>query len=472
MNTKTILRLLPLLLLSALLSSCNKHPKYTIGTSLAGSGDWSAKLYREIKAACYQRPGVTLDFHDAHDDSKLQAQQIDSMIDAHVDLIIVSPSSFQYSSNVLQRAKEAGIPVILVDRQTDSPDYTAYIGRDDEQLGRMIGNYIGRTHTGKNINILEVAGKTTSSPSIGRGRGLREAIAKYPNLHIVATTGGSWKPDSVFENSLEFLRAHPNLHFDCVVGQSDNCAMNMRRAIEVTGGHPGVSYYGIDGLPGPKGGLQMVMDGKMEATVINPTRGFQVIDLAMRILKGKPYKHITLLHTAVVDKNNISVVMNQQELISDQEKQLDKQNSMLLRFYEQFKHQQIYLILNAVILLLIALSFYLYHRMTVLGRRQTIRLVTLQLQHYMKDQERQGHLTMKNDEYDDAENNFMSVLFEIILKNINDPNLNAQTIADEMSISQEKLISTLKLTTNTTVDQTIDLTRNFVIQKKVETNFV
>lgn len=210
----------------------------------------------------------------------------------------------------------------------------------------------------------------------------------------MATVGETWKPDSVTERGKEFLRRHPNLKFDCVVGQSDNCAMSMRKAIEQTGGHHGVTYYGIDGLPGPKAGLQMVKDGKMEATVINPTRGFQVVALAMHILSGSPYKRINLLHTAVVDKTNIGVVMNQQELINDQKKQLKKQNNMLLHFYEQHKHQQVYLLLNVIIVLLIAFSFYLYHRMTVLSRQQVIKLVTLHLQHYMQVQALQGRLTM------------------------------------------------------------------------------
>lgn len=55
----------------------------------------------------------------------------------------------------------------------------------------------------------------------------------------------------------------------------------------------------------------MVKEGKMEATVINPTRGFQVVDLAKNILEGKPYKRINILNTAVVDKSNIDVVMTQ-----------------------------------------------------------------------------------------------------------------------------------------------------------------
>lgn len=143
MNRKVILKLLPLLLLTALLSGCNRQPKYVIGASLAGAGDWSTKLYGEIKTACYLRPNVTLDFRSAGEDNKLQEEQIDSMINAHVDLIIISPGIFRDDSRMLQRAKAAGIPVIVVDRQNNSPDYTAYIGRNDEQLGRMIGNYLG-----------------------------------------------------------------------------------------------------------------------------------------------------------------------------------------------------------------------------------------------------------------------------------------------------------------------------------------
>lgn len=473
MNRKVILKLLPLLLLTALLSGCNRQPKYVIGASLAGAGDWSAKLYSEIKTACYLRPNVTLDFRSAGEDNKLQEEQVDSMIKAHVNLIIISPSLFRNESHMLQRAKAANIPVIVVDRQIDSPYYTAFIGRDDEQLGRMMGNYIGQTRKGETTNILEISGSPGSSPSIDRGRGLREAIAKYPNLHIVATIGGTWNPDSITARGKEFLRTHPNLKFDYVAGQSDNCAMSMRKAIEQTGGHKGVRYIGINGLPGPKGGLQMVKEGKMEATVINPTRGFQVVDLAKNILEGKPYKRINILNTAVVDKSNIDVVMNQQELINDQEKQLNKQNNMLLHFYEQYKHQLVCFLLNVIIVLLIAFSFYLYHRMTVLSRQQVFKLVTLHLQHYMQVQALQGRLTMSDAyEYDNAESHFMSVLFETILKHINDTSLNTNTIAEEMGISPQKLTATLKGIANTTVDQAIAITRKFVALNKVKTNFV
>lgn len=469
MNRKVILKLLPLLLLTALLSGCNRQPKYVIGASLAGAGDWTAKLYDEIKAACYQYPNAVLDIHIAHENSKLQEEQVDSMIKAHVNLIIISPSLFRNESRMLQRAKAANIPVIVVDRQIDSPYYTAFIGRDDEQLGRMIGNYLGQARRGKPTAILEVSGSPGSSPSIDRSRGFRQAIAKYPNLHIVATIGGTWNPDSITARGKEFLRTHPNLKFDYVAGQSDNCAMSMRKAIEQTGGHKGVRYIGIDGLPGPKGGLQMVKEGKMEATVINPTRGFQVVDLAMHILSGSPYKRINLLHTAIVDKSNIDVVMTQNEMVHDQKEQLDRQNNLLIHFFERFKHQQIDIALNIVILILLIVSFIFFYRITVLSKQMIVKEVTLRLEHYMEMQMMQSRQNLSNKEvYDSAESHFMNVLIATIMNNIKDPHLDAVTIATSMGISTEQLNSTIKRVSNASLKQIIKITQKFVDERRVK----
>ena len=469
MNTKTILRLLPLLLLIGLISSCDRQPRIVIGASMGGSGDWSNKLYDEIKTASLQRRGVTIDFRLAHEDYALQERQVDSLIDAHVDILIISPSAYECDARMLRRAKAAGIPVVIVDRQTKSKEYTAYIGRDDEQLGRMMGDYLGKVRRGSPTNILEVAGGPYSSPTIDRGRGFREAIAKYPNLHIVATVGNSWKPDSITKRGVEFLQKHPNIRFNCVVGQSDICAMSMRKAIEQVGGHKGVEYYGVDGLPGPKGGLKMVQEGKLEATVINPTRGFQVVDLAMRILNGKPYKRTNLLHTTVVDKDNIDVVMTQDEMIRDQQKQLDMQNNMILHFYEQYKHQRIYLIPNAIILVLVIVSFVFFHRITVLSRQMIVKEVTLRLEHYMELQTLQSRQGLSdNKTYDTAESHFMKVLIGVIMSHINEPGLNAVVIAGSMGITPKQLTSTLKRISHASLDQIIAITRKFVTERKVK----
>lgn len=115
MNKKLFI-LTPLIILLLLLTGCNEK-RTVIGLSLAGSGDWSQKLYEEIKVACYQYPDVQLDYYDAEENVQLQEKQLNKLIDKHVSLIICSPRIKDGFNDELTRAKEAGIPVIIVDRK-------------------------------------------------------------------------------------------------------------------------------------------------------------------------------------------------------------------------------------------------------------------------------------------------------------------------------------------------------------------
>lgn len=213
----------------------------------------------------------------------------------------------------------------------------------------------------------------------------------------------------------------------------------------------------------------MVKEGKMEATVINPTRGFQVVDLAKNILEGKPYKRINILNTAVVDKSNIDVVMTQNEMVHDQKEQLDRQNNLLIHFFERFKHQQIDIALNIVILILLIVSFIFFYRITVLSKQMIVKEVTLRLEHYMEMQMMQSRQNLSNKEvYNSAESHFMNVLIATIMNNIKDPHLDAMTIATSMGISTEQLTSTIKRVSNASLKQIIKITQKFVDERRVK----
>lgn len=359
MKKTSALLLIPILLIAMLLTSCGNYRKVTIGLSMAGTGDWSHQLYEEVKIACMQYPGVRLKVTNAYESHDLQERQIDSLIDAHVDAIILAPHDYDGYEHVLRRAKDAGIPVILVDRKVKSDDYTAYIGRDDEHIGYMMGKYIALQRKGKPTNIVEMNGLPRTSPAMDRAKGFHKAIAQYPNLHIVGTAAQSWQPDSVRAQAIQFLATHPNLHIDCVYGHNDDNAMIMRDVINQTGRYPGVKYYGIDGLPRKGCGLTMVRQGKLEATVISPTRGYLVVEEVMQILDGKPYKRITNLSTSIVDRSNIDVVGTQTILMEEEMKMLSKQNNLIMRFYDKYKSIHVYMVLNAVILLLVIFSFFI-----------------------------------------------------------------------------------------------------------------
>jgi ABC-type sugar transport system substrate-binding protein len=145
----------------------------------------------------------------------------------------------------------------------------------------------------------------------------------------VGTAAQSWQPDSVRAQAIQFLATHPNLHIDCVYGHNDDNTMIMRDVISQTGRYSNVKYYGTDGLPRKDGGLAMVQQGKLEATVICPTRGFLVVEEVMRILDGKPYKRITDLSTSIVDRSNIDVVGTQTILMEDQMKRCRSRTTSL-----------------------------------------------------------------------------------------------------------------------------------------------
>lgn len=195
---------------------------------------------------------------------------------------------------------------------------------------------------------------------------------------------------------------------------------------------------------------------------------FPSSDLAKNILEGKPYKRINILNTAVVDKSNIDVVMTQNEMVHDQKEQLDRENNLLIHFFERFKHQQIDIALNIVILILLIVRA-IFYRITVLSKQMIVKEVTLRLEHYMEMQMMQSRQNLSNKEvYDSAESHFMNVLIATIMNNIKDPHLDAVTIATSMGISTEQLTSTIKRVSNASLKQIIKITQKFVDERRVK----
>ncbi|MBQ9469661.1 MAG: substrate-binding domain-containing protein, partial [Bacteroidales bacterium] len=140
-------RLLPFIVVAAIvftLAACGGHKaRYTIGVSQCSSDIWRNKLINELETANYSRDDeVALRIVSANDDDQRQIAQIDSLIAVGVDLLIVSPNQVSTISPAIDRAYQKGIKVILFDRKTDSPNYTAFMGADNYAVGRAMGEYI------------------------------------------------------------------------------------------------------------------------------------------------------------------------------------------------------------------------------------------------------------------------------------------------------------------------------------------
>ncbi len=360
----TILTIVVSTIAATLLVACSGSEKrYRIGVSQCSADIWRDKQNAELRMAAYFHENVELRFAAAYDNDERQIQQIDSLVDEGIDLLIVAPNQVATISPAIDRAFDKGLPVIVFERKTNSHKYTAYIGADNYEMGRMMGEYIVTRLKGHGT-VMELMGLKGSSPAIERHKGLREAIALHPGIEVVATLQGDWTEPTAYNIVKDWKDTHPDIPIDLVFGMNDRSAMGARRAFEEHGG-PLPLFCGIDGLPGENGGIRLVRDSLLDASYIYPTHGDQLIQLAVDILEHKPYDKEKLLMSALVTKDNASVLLMENEEIVRQSAYLDELHEKANDYLQKLDTQRLVTLfaIGFVVLLLIAASaLYLYFR--------------------------------------------------------------------------------------------------------------
>ena len=354
--------------LTLVFSACsdNNVKKYVIGVSQCSEDIWRDKLNNELVMSTYQHDNVTLKFASANDNDRLQKQQIEQFIKEGVNLLIVSPNQIHTISSVIDKAYDAGIPVILFDRKTDSRKYTAFIGADNYEAGHEIGYFIGQQLEGKG-NIAEICGLQASSPAIERNRGFMDALKDYSGIKVIARKHGDWVKESGVM-AMDSVLSQTKEPIQYVFAQNDRMALGALQSIKK---HKikGIRIVGIDALPVPGGGMENVRDGNLEASYIYPTRGDSVMQLALNILEKKPYKRDNYLKGALVTKANANVLLMQNEEMNKQTARLNALHGKVDTYLVQYNHQKMYIVLFSIILfLLIGIMVYIYR--TILMKRR------------------------------------------------------------------------------------------------------
>lgn len=354
--------------LTLVFSACsdNNVKKYVIGVSQCSEDIWRDKLNNELVMSTYQHDNVTLKFASANDNDRLQKQQIEQFIKEGVNLLIVSPNQIHTISSVIDKAYDAGIPVILFDRKTDSRKYTAFIGADNYEAGHEIGYFIGQQLEGKG-NIAEICGLQASSPAIERNRGFMDALKDFSGIKVIARKHGDWVKESGVM-AMDSVLSQTKEPIQYVFAQNDRMALGALQSIKK---HKvkGIRIVGIDALPVPGGGMENVRDGNLEASYIYPTRGDSVMQLALNILEKKPYKRDNYLKGALVTKANANVLLMQNEEMNKQTARLNALHGKVDTYLVQYNHQKMYIVLFSIILLLlIGIMVYIYR--TILMKRR------------------------------------------------------------------------------------------------------
>lgn len=249
-----------------------------------------------IRAA--KEAGIELIYKNAEQSQEKQVEIIREFIREKVDVIVLAPKTETGWEEVLLEAKQAGIPVILSDREvrvSDDTLWTAYIGSDMVEEGRRAARWLVSEMTEKDhYRIVELQGTRNSAPALGRKKGFEEYIRDYPRFSILASYYGDFTLEGGKGIMREALK-HYGEQIDIVYAHNDDMALGAIEAIEEYGLEPGqdIVLISIDAtLPA----FKTMVAGKLNMAVeCNPLLGPQLMKAVKDLMEGKelPMKVIT-----------------------------------------------------------------------------------------------------------------------------------------------------------------------------------
>lgn len=296
----------------ALLTGCtpkDNEPhktKFVIGMSQCNLGEpWRVQMNKDIEeAAKAHESEITLILKDAQNKSETQQAQVRELIQQGVNLIIISPRESRPLTKPVEEAMDAKIPVIVLDRNVETENYTCFIGSDNVKIGQEAGKYVAKLLGGKG-KIVELKGLQTTKPGQDRHNGFMEGI-KGTQIKVIFEVDCQWLEGKARDEMASALARFPNDgDIDLVYGHNDPSAHGAYRAVqqEGKGREKKIKFVGIDALPHE--GVKYVKDGLLAATFQYPTGGTEAIENALKILKGEKVEKKITLGTKLFTKDNV-----------------------------------------------------------------------------------------------------------------------------------------------------------------------
>jgi ribose transport system substrate-binding protein len=274
-----------------------------IGMSQCNLGEpWRQQMNADIRKAAAAHPGLEVVFKDAQNDSLVQRSHVEEFVSQKVDLIAISPREAAALTKPVAQAYEAGVPVIVLDREVLGDKYTCFIGADNRRIGRAAGEWIRKTLGGKG-RIVELEGLMTSTPGQDRHTGFREGLdlARNPGLEVVFEADMQWLEPNARREMESALARFPKI--DLVYAHNDPGAHGAWLAARAAGREKEMRFVGIDALPHE--GLRYVRQGILDATFEYPTGGAEAVEAALRILAGEKVPKRIVLGSRLYTKENV-----------------------------------------------------------------------------------------------------------------------------------------------------------------------
>ncbi|SDF05515.1 monosaccharide ABC transporter substrate-binding protein, CUT2 family [Pricia antarctica] len=360
------------------LCSCDKNNKtdeIRIGFSQAMTkDDWRRSMNDAMLLQASLNPNIDLIIKDANYEVARQIKQIEDLIADSLDVLIVSPIQSKPITPVVQKALNSGIPVLVVDRKTENQEYTAYLGADNIEIGRNAAKEIIASNTKDSIKIIEIKGLAGSSPAEERSQGFRQIIQMFGKAKIVQSVEGDWEKESIQEKLRKLLQQ--NGEVDYIFAHNDRMAIGAWEVARELGLENDIDFIGVDGLAGANGGIQAVKDGILKATILYPTGGDEVINLALRIFNKESVAKNNILSTTIINKVNADIMFNQFAKINEQQTEIEEQLEAI-RYQKELYYSQNNLLKVTMALLAIILSLAIYSVYSIFAIRKRNRQLQL-----------------------------------------------------------------------------------------------
>jgi simple sugar transport system substrate-binding protein len=286
------------------LAACRKPPEreetprqIILGFSQIGAESaWRNCNSRSVQEAAAEA-GIQLLFSNAEQKQENQIKAIRSYIAYQVDVIAFVPIVADGWDNVLQEAKDAGIPVLVTDRKINIRDeslYAGFIGTDSVEEGRNAGRFLlekfrNRLDKGEPIRIVELSGTVGSSPAVGRAEGFREILRPYPQFQIVFSESGDFLRSKGYELMRAILETRTGIdtEIDAIFSHNDGMTLGILDAMKERGLNPGVDIVIIT-IDAEQAAIDALIRGEQNCVVeCNPKQGPEIMELALALARGE-----------------------------------------------------------------------------------------------------------------------------------------------------------------------------------------
>jgi len=275
-----------------------------IGFSQANNGDvWRINQTNQVEQFCGElMPDAELLVTDGQGDGGKQSADVDDLIARGVDVLLLTPLTADELTPAAERALEAGIPVITMDRAVNT-DVTQHIGADNKLIGERAAQFIAETVLGGEPgNIIEIQGVLGASATTDRHDAFVAWLEENaPDVEIVESQTGEYRREPALTFMNDMLQRFGEGEFDVVYAHNDEMALGAVQALETAERADEAVVVGIDGQ---NEAIQAIADGRMAATFTYDNAGQQACESAQRLLSGEEIDPLWVLETNQIDSTN------------------------------------------------------------------------------------------------------------------------------------------------------------------------